>query len=172
MIGITLKQSWLIVICNVYDFFIEECVPSSVSCSIIWLSSNSSTYLFGKLIKYYCLWHHGYLHKAELAGFLLQKFPWIMVWLYTCLFVCVFTIFKKYVMNVVWVPIYATSLQYISLLHAFLSMKDGHFITIGLFLLGDIFFILKLAPCLASLVSEFWRLFYSFLINWSCIGCE
>lgn len=70
-------------------------------------------------------------------------------------FVCIFTIFKKYVMNVVWVPIYATSLQYISLLHAFLSMKDGHFITIGLFLLGDIFFILKLAPCLASLVSEF-----------------
>jgi hypothetical protein len=115
-----------------------------MSCSIIWLSNHFSTYFIGKLIKYYCLWHHGYLHKAELAGFLLQKFLWIMVQLYTCLFVCVFTIFKKYVMNIEWVP---TSLQYIFLLHAFLSMKDGHFIT-GLFLLGDIFFILKLAPCI------------------------
>jgi hypothetical protein len=61
--------------------------------------------------------------------------------------------FKKYVMNVEWVPICHTSLQYIFLLHTFLSMKDGHFITTGLFLLGDVFFILKLAPCSTSLPS-------------------
>lgn len=61
-------------------------------------------------------------------------------------FVCVFTILKKYVMNVEWVPICATSLQYIFLLHAFLSMKDGHFITIGLFLLGDIFVHIEVGP--------------------------
>jgi hypothetical protein len=44
------------------------------------------------------------------------------LWYSYCLFACVFTLFEKYVMNVEWVPLYDTSLQYIFLLHTFLSM--------------------------------------------------